>query len=87
MLPPTLQAVILRNAWERPAIFQWLQAEGDIADLEMHRVFNCGIGMVLAVAPADLEGVLQFLVQAGEQACHLGSVVPRPPGSPATIMA
>lgn len=87
MLPPGLQAVIRSDAWRRPAIFDWLQAEGGIADAEMHRVFNCGIGMVLAVAPADLEAVIAFLAKAGEQACHLGEVVVRPPDSPATLVA
>jgi len=87
MLPPGLQAVIRRDAWSRPAIFDWLQAEGGIADAEMHRVFNCGIGMVLAVAPADLEAVIRFLEQAGEQACHLGAVGVRQPGSAATVVA
>jgi phosphoribosylformylglycinamidine cyclo-ligase len=87
MLPGGLQAAIRADAWQRPAIFDWLQAEGGIADSEMHRVFNCGIGMVLAVAPGDLEAVLEFLSQAGEQPCHLGEIVVRAPGSAATIVA
>src|SRR5690606_33584364 len=78
MLPAGLQAAIRADAWQRPAIFDWLQSEGAIADSEMHRVFNCGIGMVLAVAPDDLEPVLRFLSQAGEEPCHLGEVVVRP---------
>ena len=87
MLPPTLQAVIRAAAWERPAIFQWLQANGGIADGEMHRVFNCGIGMVLAVAAADLDATMQQLAQAGETVIHLGSIVARQPGSAATVVA
>ena len=87
MLPSELQAVIRADAWSRPAIFDWLQAEGGIADAEMHRVFNCGIGMVLAVAPAEVEAVIRFLQQAGEQACHLGEIVVRQPGSAATVVA
>ncbi len=86
MLPPGLQAVLRARSWERPAIFQWLQSEGGIADSEMHRVFNCGIGMVLAVAAADLEATLQSLNQAGEDACHLGEIIPRPAGSAATVV-
>ncbi|HZH05609.1 MAG TPA: phosphoribosylformylglycinamidine cyclo-ligase [Lautropia sp.] len=87
MLPPGVQAVIRREAWEQPAIFRWLQAEGGIADLEMHRVFNCGIGMVLAVAPADLGAVMHSLLESGEHPCHLGSIVARDPGAPATVLA
>jgi phosphoribosylformylglycinamidine cyclo-ligase len=87
MLPATLQAVIRRGAWEQPAIFRWLQEEGGIADREMHRVFNCGIGLVLAVASADLDAVMDSLAQAGEQVCHLGAIVDRPPGAPATLVA
>ena len=86
MLPPGMQAVIRADAWARAAIFDWLQAEGGIEDAEMHRVFNCGIGMVLAVAAADLEAVIAFLEKAGEQACHLGEVVVRQPDSPATLV-
>jgi phosphoribosylformylglycinamidine cyclo-ligase len=87
MLPPGLQAVIRRDAWERPAIFQWLQDQGGIADAEMHRVFNCGIGMVLAVAAADLERVMQALSESGERPCHLGAVGGRDAGAAATVVA
>jgi phosphoribosylformylglycinamidine cyclo-ligase len=87
MLPPGLQATIRSSAWARPVIFDWLQAEGGIGDAEMHRVFNCGVGMVLAVSAPDLEGVIAFLERAGEQVFHLGEIVVRPPDSPATIVA
>ena len=49
-LPPGLQARLARDAWTRPAIFAWLQRHGNVADAEMHRVFNCGIGMAVVVA-------------------------------------
>jgi phosphoribosylformylglycinamidine cyclo-ligase len=52
VLPPRTQAKINLKAWPRPAIFQWLQANGNVPEDEMLRTFNCGIGMVLAV-PAD----------------------------------
>jgi phosphoribosylformylglycinamidine cyclo-ligase len=86
MLPPGLQAVIRRDAWERPAIFQWLQEQGGIADAEMHRVFNCGIGMALAVAAEDLDRVMQALSGSGEQPCHLGAVAGREAGAAATVV-
>ncbi len=86
MLPEALQAEIRGDAWQRPAIFQWLQATGGIRDGEMHRVFNCGIGMVLAVAAADLDATLLSLRQAGETAVHLGAVVGRQAGAAATVV-
>ena len=76
MLPTGLQAVIRAAAWKRPAIFDWLQAEGGIADVEMHRVFNCGIGMVLVVAPDRAEALAALLAEAGETVTRLGRVEP-----------
>ena len=45
--------MIRKAAWPRPEVFQWLQRAGNVAEDEMHRVFNCGIGMVVVVAPND----------------------------------
>src|SRR5258707_8330434 len=50
ILQRNLVARIRKDAWPRPEIFQWLQREGKVAEDEMHRVFNCGIGMVVVVA-------------------------------------
>ena len=47
VLPQSVKAVIEQSSWLRPKLFQWLQSEGQVADHEMHRVFNCGIGMWL----------------------------------------
>ncbi len=87
MLPAGLQAAMRAGAWQRPAIFRWLQEAGGIEDAEMYRVFNCGIGMVLAVGPGDLDRVLRSLRAAGETTCHLGEVVPRAEGAPAAVVA
>jgi phosphoribosylformylglycinamidine cyclo-ligase len=68
VLPDHLTAVIERSEWTLPPLFQWLQQEGQVADAEMHRVFNCGIGMVVIVArPGGLikardEGQAQTIV-------------------------
>ena len=53
ILPARLAARIERAAWPLPPLFQWLKEEGNIADAELYRVFNCGIGMVVVVARAD----------------------------------
>ncbi len=74
VLPENLRAVIDARAWKRPAVFDWLQEGGNVEEFEMYRTFNCGIGMVLAVAPADAEPALKLLQQAGEMAFLIGHV-------------
>ena len=55
-------------------MFDWLQAQGNVADGEMHRTFNCGIGMVLAVDAAQADAVMRQLSAAGESAWRIGSI-------------
>jgi phosphoribosylformylglycinamidine cyclo-ligase len=86
MFPDHLAARIERARWPRPAIFDWLQVAGNVADAEMHRVFNCGIGMVVVVAAAEAERAAEFLGEAGETVYRIGSVVPRVPGAPGTVV-
>jgi phosphoribosylformylglycinamidine cyclo-ligase len=74
MLPEGTQAVIHAARWPRPAIFRWLQAQGAVAEDEMHRVFNCGIGLVLAVAPAHARRVRARLERLGETVYEIGTV-------------
>jgi phosphoribosylformylglycinamidine cyclo-ligase len=74
MLPAGTHAVIRKDSWPRPALFQWLQAQGGVAEDEMHRVFNCGIGMVVAVAPANVRKTLERLKRLGEVACVIGDI-------------
>lgn len=76
MLPDRLSADIDMQAWARPAVFGWLQETGNIAEAEMQRAFNCGIGMVLAVAAGDADAVLSALAKSGESACVIGSLKP-----------
>jgi phosphoribosylformylglycinamidine cyclo-ligase len=72
-------------AWPRPKLFDWLQREGGVADSEMHRVFNCGIGMVVVVAREDVQQAVQILHAAGEAAVVIGAIKPRGEGEAATI--
>ena len=76
MLPDTLTFDIDYGAWKRPAVFQWLQETGGIAEDEMRRAFNCGIGLVMAVAADDADGVLADLAAAGKTAYRIGTLVP-----------
>ena len=86
MLHESMQARIDRTKWPRPPVFDWLQAEGGVADDEMHRVFNCGIGMVLAVAAADVAPAIAALQRAGEEAYDIGEIVARSDGAPHALV-
>jgi phosphoribosylformylglycinamidine cyclo-ligase len=86
ILGDALQAVLYRDAWSMPPLFHWLQREGAIADAEMHRVFNCGIGMVVVVAPDDADEAIARLGAQGEQAHRIGEILPRPPGEASTVV-
>lgn len=74
VLPPYTQAVIDVTSWQRPAIFDWLQQQGNVDETEMHRVLNCGVGMVICVAPQDLETALSSLKASGEQPWVIGTI-------------
>ena len=86
MLPPGMQARLSRSTWERPAIFDWLQRHGNVADNEMHRVFNCGVGMVVVVAAQHADRALKLLDGAGEHARRIGNIVAQPAGEAATVV-
>jgi len=77
VLPAGVKAVLQKSAWQRPKLFDWLQQEGGVAEEEMHRVFNCGIGMVLIVARENLAAALDQLRAAGEQAVEIGTIEAR----------
>jgi len=79
MLPDGLVPEFDFDAWERPAVFKWLQETGGVAEEEMRRAFNCGIGMVLCVKPDDMPAVLMRLEDAGERA-HVIGQLKRVPG-------
>ena len=74
IFPKGVSAKIRGNAWPRPPLFQWLQREGGVADDEMHRVFNCGIGMVLVVAAGDASRAAEKLRAMGETVYEIGTV-------------
>ncbi len=86
MLPQGLQARLARSTWARPAIFDWLQRHGNVADAEMHRVFNCGIGMAVVVAAEEADRAVRLLDAAGERATRIGEIVTLPAGEAATVV-
>ena len=82
-----LTAIIERKYWTLPPLFQWLQQQGQVADAEMHRVFNCGIGMVVVVAQSDEAQALKLLRAAGETAWSIGMICRRGADQAQTIVA
>ncbi len=86
VLSAGLCARIERRAWPMPPLFAWLQQQGNVADGEMHRVFNCGIGMVIVVDARHAAKALALLARAGERAWRIGEVVRRARGVAQTVI-
>ena len=74
VLQPNLTAVLQRDAWTLPPLFQWLQQHGGVADAEMHRVFNCGIGMTVIVAKENADAAEAELKRLGETVYRIGAI-------------
>jgi phosphoribosylformylglycinamidine cyclo-ligase len=74
VLPKSCNALIETQSWQWPEIFQWLQAQGNVDTTEMYRTFNCGVGMVLCVAPQHMEKALSVLSTAGHTAWVIGRI-------------
>jgi len=86
MLPEGTRAAIRKGSWSRPKLFDWLQQKGNVAEDEMHRVFNCGIGMVIAVAPEHADRAMAELRAAGETVYLIGTVESAPAGEPQAVI-
>ena len=74
VLPEGLEVVLERRSWPREPVFEWLQRQGNIADAEMYRVFNCGIGMTVQVSAGDAQRAIGLLQAAGQEALPIGEV-------------
>ena len=81
IMPQGLEAQIDSTAWQRPAIFDWIQTHGDIEESEMLRTFNCGIGMVVIVAREEVANTQNLLEVAGENVMIIGEVRRGPHGT------
>ena len=84
-LPEGTRAVIRGSAWARPQLFRWLQEQGGVAEDEMYRVFNCGIGMAVIVDAADAERAAEQLRGLGETVYAIGGVE-KSRGEPAAVI-
>jgi phosphoribosylformylglycinamidine cyclo-ligase len=74
VLPDGLEAILERRSWRREPVFDWLQQQGKIADPEMYRVFNCGIGMTVHVSANDAQRAIGVLRDAGQEALVIGEI-------------
>ncbi|MGH8685218.1 MAG: phosphoribosylformylglycinamidine cyclo-ligase [Nitrosospira sp.] len=86
VLPEGVAAVLQKEAWEMPPLFRWLQQQGNVSDGEMHRVFNCGIGMALIMAPELADTAIQLLKSAGETVWRIGIIRQRYANEAQTII-
>lgn len=77
ILPDHLAASITVSNWECPAIFQWLSDAGSVAEEEMLRTFNCGIGMIIVVSADSADSLCDVLSSAGEIPSIIGSLTKR----------
>jgi phosphoribosylformylglycinamidine cyclo-ligase len=75
VLPDNLAAKLDNKSWQMPEIFQFLQDNGNIDIMEMYRVFNCGVGMVLVVPADKSEAIIKYMHQQNENAWLIGEIV------------
>ncbi len=76
VIPEGLACAIDLNAWSLPPVFRWLATTANMAEPELLKTFNCGIGMILVVAPDRAEAIADLLAEMGETVVTLGQVVP-----------
>jgi phosphoribosylformylglycinamidine cyclo-ligase len=74
VLPQDVCAELKMKSWPRPELFDWLQEKGGVAEAEMHRVFNCGIGMIAVVAAELAEHAMLALQREGETVFRIGEI-------------
>ena len=86
VLPAGLTAEITKGSWTMPPLFTWLQAQGNVAEDEMYRTFNCGIGMVVIVAKEYADAAESLLIEAGETVSVIGHIREQQAGEAPTVV-
>ncbi|MGB4811468.1 MAG: phosphoribosylformylglycinamidine cyclo-ligase [Methylophilaceae bacterium] len=74
VLPKGLTAEIKKGSWTMPPLFTWLQAQGNVTDIEMYKTFNCGIGMVAIMSKSNAATAQKLLQDAGETVFEIGVI-------------
>ncbi len=86
VLPEGTCARIDSTRWPKQAVFEWLRKHGKIDAAEMHRTFNCGIGMAIVVPKAEAKAAVDAFGSEGVEAFEIGEIVAREPGAPQTVV-
>ena len=86
VLPQGMTAELVRSSWPVTPLFGWLQQAGNVDSHEMHRVFNCGIGMIVVVDAADAAKAMDHLSQQGETVYQIGTIRPSQPSEAPTVV-
>jgi phosphoribosylformylglycinamidine cyclo-ligase len=86
VLPAGLTAEIKATSWELPPLFKWLQAQGNITHNEMYKTFNCGIGMAVIVAKADVAQAIELLRASSETVYEIGVIRMQNKGEAPTVV-
>jgi phosphoribosylformylglycinamidine cyclo-ligase len=86
VLPPTTRAVLNTRSWVRPPVFDLLQEKGNIPETEMHRVFNCGIGMTVVVAGSHAQDLVDRLRGMGFDSEIIGEILPKSKPEDASVV-
>jgi len=84
VLPTNVAAVLDGKSWHTPKLFDWLREQGNVAQQEMYRTFNCGIGMAVVVAESDAAAAINQLEAAGETVWAIGAIQVRQGDEPQT---
>ncbi len=87
VLPRGTLAAIDARAWALPPVFRWLRRAGNVADAEMLRTFNCGIGMIAVAADRDVDAAMAVLRRAGETVYPIGVIEKSRAREPAAVVA
>ena len=74
VLPVDVDAILDLDSWQYPAVFRWLQEQGNVEESEMLRTFNCGIGMVVCVPHDEADKAVAVLESAGETVYRIGRI-------------
>ncbi|CRK85822.1 Phosphoribosylformylglycinamidine cyclo-ligase [Candidatus Providencia siddallii] len=74
VLPNDKKAIIDSSSWKWPTIFKWIQQEGQISNDEMYKVFNCGVGMIIALPQNEINSAIKLLKTLGEKAWQIGVI-------------
>jgi phosphoribosylformylglycinamidine cyclo-ligase len=86
VMPANTQARVDTQSWTRPAVFDWLQTHGNVDFHEMHRTFNCGIGMVIVVPQNQAQQATELLRDCGETVTTIGHIEHSDEANPGVIL-